>query len=90
MKLEEFIEENGTTMMHIAKKSGLSHPTIRHILQGRDMRFSVILKVRDATKGEVSFDDMIPQSYLNYVENEAIKKKAQEKKPKKKAKKNHN
>lgn len=65
MRLEEYLEEFGTTVPKLAKKANLSAITVRDVVnQKRDPQLSTALSLEAATKGQVTCREMLPEALL--------------------------
>jgi DNA-binding transcriptional regulator YdaS (Cro superfamily) len=75
MKLQEYLDTYGTPKMALARKAGISRPSLNGILDGRDLRISVALKLEDATAGLVTCREMAPLAYEAALMNKTKNKK---------------
>lgn len=60
MKLKDYLDTYGIKNNVFADRIGIGYVTFYAILKGKDMRLSLAAKIVKATKGEVSFEDLIP------------------------------
>jgi len=79
MRLKEFIEETGIPQAELARRSGVNQGTIIKILAGQACRVSTAEKISKATRGMVSFYDIISQ-FISDDHHDAPKKQKKEKK----------
>lgn len=62
MRLEQYIEEVGISPPKLAKKAGVSPLTVRNIMnQKKGIQLFTAIKIEDATKGQVTCREMLPQ-----------------------------
>jgi predicted transcriptional regulator len=82
MRLKEFIDETGIPQAELARRSGVNQGTIIKILAGQACRVSTAEKISRATRGMVSFYDIISafvsDDHHNAAEKQKKKKKARE------------
>jgi len=68
MRVEEYLQEFGTTAPKLAKKCGVTPVTIRNIVnQNCDPQLSTALSIEVATKGQVTCREMLPKKHLELV-----------------------
>lgn len=78
MRLEEYLEEFGTTIPKLAKKANLSAITVRDVVnQRRDPQLSTALSIEVATKGQVTCREMLPKKLLEQMLEVPFRKKGQ-------------
>jgi len=78
MRLEQYIEEFGTTVPKLAKRAGLNAVTVRSIInQERDPCLSSALKIEVATKGQVTCRELLPKKLLEQMLKAPSLKKGQ-------------
>ena len=77
MRLEEYIEEFGTSAPKLAKKANISALTVRNIMQQKkDIQLSTAISLEVATKGQVTLREMLPKTLLKQVLEGLFPKKA--------------
>lgn len=67
MKLSEFLKFSGMSVEDFAKKSLISKPTIRSIIQGYDTKLSTALQIEKFTNGIVKCSDIEPTKRRPYI-----------------------
>jgi hypothetical protein len=77
MLLKKYIELNNFSMRSFARAAQLSAPTIRHVVEGRDIRLSVAYTIQKITDGLVTMEEMIKPETKKIIEK---KKKDADKK----------
>lgn len=60
MNLKEYMETYQLGLCALAKRCGVSHPTMINALKGYEMKLSIALKIERGTGGEVMCRDMKP------------------------------
>ena len=60
MNLKEYMETYKIGICALAKRCGVSHPTMINALKGYEMKLSIALKIERGTGGEVMCRDMRP------------------------------
>ena len=58
MRLNEFLDKTAMPQAELARRAGVANNTIWAILQGRDCRISVAIKIYEATDGQVTPNDI--------------------------------
>lgn len=62
MRLEQYVEEVGISPPKLAKKAGVSPLTIRNVMNHKQgIQLITAIKIEDATKGQVTCREMLPQ-----------------------------
>lgn len=96
MRLDQYLEDFGSTVSNIARKANLNPMTVRNILnEKKDVLLSTALSIENATKGQVTCREMLPRTLLSqllegqiYVKKKTASQKSLD--PKKKNKKQKN
>lgn len=60
MNLKEYMDTYKIGLCALAKRCGVSHPTMINALKGYEMKLSIALKIERGTGGEVMCRDMKP------------------------------
>jgi DNA-binding XRE family transcriptional regulator len=77
MRLDEYLEEFGTSIPKLAKKANLSELTVRNIVnEKKDPLLSTCLKLEAATKGQVTCRELLPKTMLRLLQEPLSQKKA--------------
>lgn len=61
MKIKEYLKEKGWTLFEFSKRVEIHRNTLRAVMEGREVRWSVIIKIVDFTRGKISYKDLRPQ-----------------------------
>jgi predicted transcriptional regulator len=64
MNLKEYIEDTGISVTKLAERSNVPKQTIYNLLNGRDVRGSVLVKVHFGTRKQVPCEEMVDRSLL--------------------------
>lgn len=59
MKINEYLKEMGWSRREFARRLDMDPQTIVSVISGRNVRWFVIQKIVEFTKGKVSFKDLI-------------------------------
>ncbi len=59
MKLEDYLHSKKIKNKEFIKQVGISHQTFYRIINGHDINLSTAKLIVDATKGQVSYEDLI-------------------------------
>ncbi len=62
MKLKEYLEESGITAAKLAKRLDVPPNLIYNILDGREPKVGLAVKIQKYTKGQVTCEDLVPES----------------------------
>lgn len=68
MKLSEYFEEYQVSVAKFAKKVGVAPMTIHNLLEGRDVKLSIGVKIQRATKGKVTCEEI----YVELIEKKPV------------------
>lgn len=60
MKIKEFLNKNKISIEAFSRKCELDSVTLRRIIMGRDFKMSSAAKIVEATKNQITFEDLIP------------------------------
>jgi len=58
MNLREYLFRKRIKQNEFAKDSGVSLPTISRVLRGEDLKMSIAKRIVDASKGQISYEDI--------------------------------
>lgn len=65
MRLDEYLKETKRNMVFLAKEAGVDYKTLRNLMvEGTDVRGSILLKLSKATKGKVKMHEMVHPKHL--------------------------
>ena len=73
MKLSKYLEQDTepkNTIKGLARKAKITFATIHNLMNGRDVKGSILVKIQRATNGIVTCEEM----YSEFVENSKKKK----------------
>jgi len=67
MKLSEYLDETGMTIMNFSRRSRLSYSQVRYILAGKVPSLRACLLIDNYTKGAVTPQDLAPDDIIKDV-----------------------
>jgi DNA-binding transcriptional regulator YdaS (Cro superfamily) len=61
VELTKYIEEHGVSIAKFARKVGVTPTTIHNLLEGRDVKLSIGVKIQRVTKGKVTCEEIFSE-----------------------------
>ena len=83
MRLEEYLDKYRETVAEFSKETKMSIQTLYNIMNGtKNTRLVNAMKIEQATRGEVTYKDLLPQTLLKDLaeKNSCVAKKKTKKK----------
>lgn len=65
MQLREYLDKQDLSMEDAAKKLGVAYGTIHNLLNGRDIKLSIAMRIEKATQGKVTCKDLFENTQRN-------------------------
>lgn len=72
MKLREYLRSEGLKINAFASKVGVTSATINNVMNGKEPRLSIAIAIEDATNGQVTCRDLLPDSKAESMSESAL------------------